>query len=118
MNGAAFHTYVEQVLPPAPRPGDVVVQGNLPAHEPADAELRCLPPDSPDFNSSKSSRLSIRPLEGTRPAGRGGEMAFATLEAWLDRVAARTIDDLWTAIGGAIGQFTPGQCRNDFKATG
>ena len=45
-------------------------------------------------------------------------MAFAKLKAWLNRLAARTIDDLWNAIGTAIGQFTPGECRNDFKATG
>ena len=34
MNGAAFLAYVEQVLAPTLRPGDVVVMDNLPAHKP------------------------------------------------------------------------------------
>ena len=35
MNGAAFFAYVEQVLAPTLRPGDVVVMDNLPAHKSA-----------------------------------------------------------------------------------
>ena len=34
MNKAAFLAYVEQVLVPTLRPGDVVVMDNLPAHKP------------------------------------------------------------------------------------
>ena len=34
MNGAAFLAYVEQVLVPTLRPGDIVVMDNLPAHKP------------------------------------------------------------------------------------
>jgi hypothetical protein len=48
------------------------------------------------------------------PTDGSGELAFAKLEAWLRKTAARTIDDLWSAIG----QFTPGECRNDFQAAG
>ncbi len=60
MHGAAFLAYVEQVLVPTLKPGDIVVMDNLPAHKPiavrtaievAAAELRFLPPYSPDFNS-------------------------------------------------------------------
>lgn len=107
MNGAAFHAYVEQVLAPTLRPGDIVVLDNLPAHKPAvvrqtieasGAELRFLPPYSPDFN----------PIE----------MAFAKLKAWLQKAAARTIDDLWNAIGTAIKKFTPDECQNYFQAAG
>jgi transposase len=107
MNGAAFQAYVEQVLAPTLRPGDIVVLDNLPAHKPAavrqaieasGAELRFLPPYSPDFN----------PIE----------MAFSKLKAWLQKTAARTIDDLWNAIGAAIEQFTPTECRNYFQAAG
>ena len=59
MHGAAFLAYVEQVLVPTLKPGDIVVMDNLPAHKPiavrtaievAAAELRFLPPYSPDFN--------------------------------------------------------------------
>lgn len=107
MNGVAFQAYVEQVLAPTLRPGDIVVLDNLPAHVPAavrqtiearGAELRFLPPYSPDFN----------PIE----------MAFAKLKAWLQKAATRTIDDLWNAIDTAIQRFTPNECRNYFQAAG
>lgn len=35
-----------------------------------------------------------------------------------DRAAARTVTDLWNAIGNAIDQFTAAECRSDFTATG
>lgn len=59
MHGAAFLAYVEQVLIPTLKPGDIVVMNDLPAHKPtaireaiekAGASLRFLPPHSPDFN--------------------------------------------------------------------
>ena len=59
MYGAAFVAYIEQVLVPTLRPGDIVVMDNLPAHRAAgvrdaihqaSAELRFLPPYSPDLN--------------------------------------------------------------------
>jgi transposase len=99
----------------------------VPAHKPAavrraieatGAELRFLPPYSPDFNPSKARRPSIRSLKGTRSGDRGGEMAFAKLKAWLQKAAARTIDDLWNAIGTAVALFTPRECRNYFQAAG
>jgi len=107
MHGAAFLAYVEQVLVPTLRPGDVVIMDNLPAHKPvavreaierAGAGLRFLPPYSPDFN----------PIEN----------AFAKLKAILKKVAARTIDDLWNAIGAAIDTFTQSECVNYFNAAG
>ena len=107
MHGAAFLAYVEQVLVPTLAPGDIVVMDNLPAHKPvavrhaiegAGAELRFLPPYSPDFN----------PIE----------MAFSKLKAFLKKVAARTVDDLWDAISRGIDTFTPTECQNYFAAAG
>ena len=107
MNGPAFVAYVEQVLTPTLRPGDVVVMDNLPAHklaavreviERAGAELRFLPPYSPDFN----------PIE----------MAFSKLKAFLKKAAARTKDALWEAIRQGIDAITPTQCVNFFAAAG
>lgn len=107
MNGAAFPAYVEQVLVPTLRSGDIVTMDNLPAHKPvairetieaAGAELRFLPPFSPDFN----------PIE----------MAFSKLKALLRKAAARTMDDLWDAIATAIKTFTPLECANYFTACG
>src|SRR3546814_6436333 len=59
MNSAAFLAYVEQVLVPTLKPGDIVVLDHIPVHTPptvhvsiekAGAELRLLPPYIPDFN--------------------------------------------------------------------
>ena len=61
INGETFLAYVEQVLAPKLRPGQVVVMDNLSAHkvagvreilEAAGARLVYLPPYSPDFNPS------------------------------------------------------------------
>ena len=107
MNGPAFLAYVEQVLVPTLAPGDIVVMDNLPAHKPAGvrtaieaagAELRYLPPYSPDFN----------PIE----------QAFAKLKALLRKAAARTIPDLWQAITDAIPRFAPHECANYFDHAG
>ena len=105
MNGDAFEAYVEQVLVPTLRPGEIVIMDNLPAHlrpairaaiEAAGAVLRRLPPYSPDFN----------PIEN----------AFAKLKALLRKATARTIDDLWDAIRDALPEFTPDECANYSKA--
>ena len=107
MHGAAFLAYVEQLLVPTLKPGDIVVMDNLPAHKPlavreaiesAGAVLRFLPPYSPDFN----------PIE----------MAFSKLKAFLKKTAARTKEDLWKAIASAIDTFTPVECENYFAAAG
>ena len=62
------------------------------------AELRYLPPYSPDFNLI--------------------ENAFAKLKALLRREQARTIDALWQAIGRLINLITPAECVNMFAAAG
>ena len=107
MHGAAFLAYVEQVLAPTLSPGNIVIMDNLPAHklvavrqaiEATGAELRFLPPYSPDFN----------PIE----------MAFSKLKAFLKKTAARTVDDLWDAIAVGIDTFTPTECENYFTAAG
>ncbi len=80
---------------------------NLPAHksaaiptmiETAGAQLRYLPPYSPDFD----------PIVN----------AFAKLKAILRKTAARTIDDLWNAVRDAVPAFSPGECENYFTAVG
>lgn len=107
MNGDAFKAYVEQVLAPTLKPGDIIVMDNLAAHKNAairaaieakGAELRYLPPYSPDLN----------PIEN----------AFAKLKAILRKAAARTLDDLWDAIAAALPNFSPGECANYFAAAG
>jgi transposase len=107
MTGAWFLAYVEQVLVPTLRPGDIVILDNLPAHknaaarraiEAAGAKLLFLPPYSPDLN----------PIEN----------AFSKLKALLRKAAARTVQQLWKAIARAIDAFTPNECANYFAAAG
>jgi transposase len=104
---ASFRAYVEQVLVPTLRPGDVVVLDNLAVHkhpdvraaiERAGAHLRFLPPYSPDFN----------PIE----------QAFAKLKAFLRAVRPRTFDQVneWVAI--ALTRFTPTECHNYVRHCG
>ena len=101
MNGSIFRAWTEQMLAPALRPGDIVIMDNLPAHKVAGirwaiaargAELRYLPPYSPDLN----------PIE----------QAFAKLKALLRKAAERTVDGLWTTIGQLLDLFPPAECAN------
>ncbi len=107
MTGAWFLAYVEQILVPTLRPGDVVILDNLAAHknaaarraiEAVGARLLFLPPYSPDLN----------PIEN----------AFSKLKALLRKAAARTVEQLWKAIAQAIDAFTPAECTNYFAAAG
>jgi hypothetical protein len=45
-------------------------------------------------------------------------MAFSKLKAHLRARAARTVDELWQAIGDICGLFKPEECRNFFNAAG
>ena len=96
MNGNAFLAYVRQVLVPTLCPGDIVIMDNLGCHkgvdvraaiEDAGAELRFLPPYSPDFN----------PIE----------QAFAKLKALMRKAAARTKQALWNKVAEILDAFTP-----------
>lgn len=107
MNGEAFLAYVEQILAPTLAPGDVVIMDNLSSHKVAGvreaieargARVLYLPPYSPDLN----------PIE----------QAFAKFKALLRKVAARTRDALWNAIGQFLARFTPQECANYFAEAG
>jgi transposase len=107
MNATIFLTYLEQCLVPTLRPGDIVVMDNLPAHknqkvrriiEAAGAQLRYLPPYSPDLN----------PIE----------QAFAKLKAHLRKAAERSIAALWDRIGYTLDTFSPEECQNFFNHLG
>jgi len=107
INRDAFDTYVDKVLVPELRPGNVVVMDNLSSHkgprvremiEAAGASLLYLPPYSPDFN----------PIEN----------AFSKLKAHLRKAAERTIGGLWATIARIVDLFSPDECRNYFAAAG
>jgi transposase len=107
MDTVTFRAYVEQVLVPTLRPGDVVILDNLAAHkqpevraaiENAGAHLRCLPPYSPDFN----------PIE----------QAFAKLKAFLRAARPRTFDQVCDLMRTALALFLPDECANYVRHCG
>ena len=107
MNGKAFLAYVQQVLTPTLKPGDLVVMDNLSSHKRAGvrealervgAKVLYLPPYSPDLN----------PIE----------LAFSKLKWLLRSTAERTIEALWSRLGKLLDEFPPQQCRNYFRHCG
>ncbi|MFO0111030.1 MAG: hypothetical protein ACK519_01045, partial [Sphingomonadaceae bacterium] len=46
------------------------------------------------------------------------EMAFAKLKAHLRKAQARSIDDLWKAVGSICDLYTPEECWNYLKHDG
>jgi transposase len=104
---ASFRAYVERVLAPTLRRGDVVVLDNLAVHkqpevraaiEAVGAHLRFLPPYSPDLN----------PIE----------MAFAKLKAFMRAARPRTFDHVTALTAAALALFTPAECRNYVRHRG
>jgi transposase len=107
INGPLFRAWVEQHLAPVLKRGDIVVMDNLSSHkvkgvreaiEAAGAELRYLPPYSPDLN----------PIE----------LAFAKLKKLLRDGAERTVDKLWQLCGRLLDEFQEPECRNYFRHCG
>lgn len=107
ITGDLFEAYIRRVLLPELRAGDVVVLDNLSCHrraavraalESKGCTLLLLPAYSPDFN----------PIE----------MAFSKLKRLLRKVAARTVEALWDAIGRLLDQFSPEECHNYIRHAG
>lgn len=107
INGASFRTYVEKVLVPTLKPGDIVIMDNLGSHKgravrqairAAGAKLFFLPKYSPDLN----------PIE----------QVFAKLKHLLRKAAARTVEAVCAAIGQLLDAFTPQECANYFRKAG
>jgi transposase len=103
----AFETYVERLLAPALRPGQIVVMDNLGAHRPKrvrelieemGCELLYLPPYSPDLN----------PIEE----------ALSKVKHILRKIGARTKEALIEAIGGALAAVSAQDVRGFFVHCG
>jgi len=103
-DGDIFLAFIQQVLCPALKPGDVVVMDNLSSHKAAavrasigkaGAELLYVPPYSPDMN----------PIE----------KAWAKLKELLRAAQARTRETLEQAIADALKRITPDNARAWFR---
>jgi len=102
-----FLAFVEQMLVPKLRPGQVVVLDNLPAHkspridraiESAGARVLRLPPYSPDLN----------PIE----------MAISKIKTLLRKLARRSVDEVIAAIGVAMRSITADDATNFIRHCG
>jgi transposase len=107
VNGDVFGAYIEHVLLPELRYGDIVVMDNLSSHkvarirpliESVGAELRYLPPYSPDLN----------PIE----------QIFSKIKQLLRSLACRTKDALWGSMQAVLDAITPSDAANCFRHAG
>lgn len=107
VNGEAFRVYVETILVPTLKEGDIVIMDNLGSHKglairaairSVGARLLFLPPYSPDLN----------PIE----------QVFAKLKHLLRKAAERTVEATWRKIGSLLDEFTPGECANYIENSG
>ncbi len=97
----SFLTYIETILSPTLRPGDIVIADDLACHKPAavrrdlrtvGARLRPLPTYFTDLN----------PIE----------QVFAKLKHLLRKAAARTRDAVCITIGNLLTTYSPQECFN------
>lgn len=107
INRDMFDAFVEQVLVPELREGDVVILDNLSSHkgdharrliESRGATLMFLPPYSPDLN----------PIE----------MVFSKIKQLLRSLACRTKDALWRAMQSVLDKVTASDAANCFRHCG
>jgi transposase len=107
INADRFLVYVDKVLAPTLRPGDMVIADNLGSHRRPDiraairkagAKLFFLPKYSPDLN----------PIE----------QVFAKLKHLLRKASARSKTAVTHAIGELLDSFTAEECANYFEAAG
>ena len=107
VNRDAFEAFVEQILVPHLRPGDIVVLDNLSSHkgtrarqmiESAGAQLVFLPPYSPDLN----------PIE----------MIFAKIKQGLRSLACRTREALWDRIQSVLDTVSASDAQHCFAHCG
>ena len=107
IDGESFTVYVEKVLLPTLRPGDIVIMDNLGSHKgkavrrlirSAGAKLLFLPKYSPDLN----------PIE----------QVFAKLKTRVRAAAPRDVEALWNTIGDSLGQFTSHECASHLAHSG
>lgn len=107
INSDSFKAYVEQVLAPEIRSGDLVIMDNLSSHKTAQVRralrekgirVKFLPPYSPDLN----------PIEN----------AFSKFKSMVRTAALRSIPDLWNSIGRLILKFRPAECANYIRHCG
>ena len=107
INGQCFQAWVEQLLVPTLKTGDIVILDNLASHKGravrrairnADARIWFLPAYSPDLN----------PIEQT----------FAKIKHWMRDAQKRSAEDAWRHLGHLIDTIQPDECQNYIRNAG
>lgn len=107
INGVSFRAYVDQILLPTLKPGDIVILDNLGSHKSkavratireAGARLWFLPKYSPDLN----------PIE----------QLFSKVKHWMRLAQKRTVEDTWRYIGYLLDTIKPHECANFLENAG
>lgn len=107
INRDVFEAFIEQVLAPALRPGDLVIMDNLSSHKgertpmlirAAQADVVYLPPYSPDLN----------PIE----------LAFSKIKQRLRSLACRSVDRLWSVTQSVLDTVSPTDANAFFRHCG
>jgi transposase len=107
VDGDACLVFIKDVLAPRLQPGNIVVLDNVPTHKMAaiaeailavDAQVKFLPPYSPDFSPS--------------------ENCWSKVKTFLRRVAARTQKDLDAALSQALAMITSDDIKGWFAHCG
>jgi transposase len=107
VNRLAFEAFVERILTPTLRPGDLVVMDNLSSHKgvrtpelirAARADLVYLPPYSPDLN----------PIEP----------AFSKIKQELRSLSIRTVERQWSTMQSVLDQVTATDANAFFRHCG
>lgn len=107
VEGAAFESFVGQVLAPSLRPGDLVILDNLSSHKgprvgelirTVHADVLYRPPYSPDFN----------PIEN----------AFSKIKQALRSLGLRIMSALWSTMQSVLDRITPSDAAGFFRHCG
>lgn len=107
MDGPHFLAYVEQILAPTLKKGDIVFMDNVSTHlvegveetiEARRASVYYLPAYSPDFN----------PIE----------QLFSKFKAFLRKMKARTVETLWKTIASFLREVSKEECKAFFANSG
>jgi len=106
-DGPAFNTYVEQVLVPELRPGDVVVWDNLSPHKSTSA-----------IAAIEAVGARVEPLPVYSPDLSPIEEMFSKIKAGLRSIAARTVENVIAAMGQVLNKVTQHDAFGWFKDRG
>jgi transposase len=102
----SFAAYVEQVLVPTLKEGDIVVLDNLGSHKAA-----------APFHDPRCRRAGGLPA-ALQPRSQPIERVFAKLKHRMRDAAERTVEHTWGRVGALLQTFPPNECANYLKNPG